>query len=172
MAWTPTETLLGTHAEMATFSHTIEYYTEEAGDPTAVPPTTGSITYYSVRIIPQQTNPYTVSISGATISGYYRGIFNDGLTTRDSVGNITTITTLGSNASVWDAVNRSKVHEVIGFDPDMTRSRTFTYLAEAYNPLLPNTVIASQTYTILCEDKNWTPGMLSLKELVSYASNN
>ncbi len=123
-------------------------------------------------IIPQETNPSSVSISGATLSGSYRGIFNDGLTTRDSKGNITTITTLGSNASVWDAVNRSNVHEVIGFDPDMTRSRTFSYVAQAYSPLTPNTIIASQTYTVLCQDRNWTPGMLSLKELVSYASNN
>lgn len=172
MPWTPTDTLLGTYAEMASFSHTIQYYTEEAGDPTAVPPTTGTITYYSVRLISQETNPSTISISGATISGYYRGIFNDGLTTRDRKGNITTITTLGSNASVWDAVNRSNVHEVIGFDPDMTRSRTFSYVAQAYSPLAPNTIIASQTYTVLCQDRNWTPGMMSLKELVSYASNN
>ncbi len=170
--WEPVNTLLGTYAEMASFSHTIEYYTEEEGDPTATPPTSGSRTYYSVRIIPQETNPSSVSVSGATLSGFYRGIFNDGLTTRDSKGNITTITTLGSNASVWDAVNRSNLHEVIGFDPDMTRSRTFSYVAQAYNPLTPNTIIASQTYTVLCQDRNWTPGMLSLKELVSYASNN
>lgn len=172
MPWTPTTPLLGTYAEMASLSHTLEYYTEDGGDPLADPPTTGTTTYYSVKITPQEVNPYTISISGPTISGYYRGIFNDGLTTRDQQGNITTITTLGSNASVWDAVNRSKVHEVIGFDPDMTRSRTFTYLAEAYNPLNPTVIVASQTYTILCQDRNWTPGMLSLKELVSYASNN
>ena len=170
--WEPVNTLLGTHAEMASFSHTIEYYTESEGDPTAEPPTSGGRTYYSVRIVPQESNPSSVNISGATLSGFYRGIFNDGLTTRDSKGNITTITTLASNASVWEAVNRSKVHEVVGFDPDMTRSRTFSYVAHAYDPLTPNTIIASQTYTVLCQDRNWTPGMLSLKELVSYASNN
>ena len=170
--WEPVNTLLGTYAEMTSFSHTIEYYTEEEGDPTASSPTSGGRTYYSVRIIPQETNPSSISISGAILSGFYRGIFNDGLTTRDSKGNITTITTLGSNASVWDAVNRSNVHEVIGFDPDMTRSRTFSYVAQAYSPLTPNTIMASQTYTVLCEDRNWTPGMLSLKELVTYASNN
>lgn len=170
--WEPANTLLGTYAEMASLSHTVQYYTETEGDPNAVPPTSGSRTYYSVRLIPQETNPSTISISGATISGYYRGIFNDGLTTRDRKGNITTITTLGSNASVWDAVNRSNVHEVIGFDPDMTRSRTFTYLAQAYDPLSPNVVISSQNYTVLCQDRNWTPGMLALKELVNYARNN
>jgi hypothetical protein len=170
--WEPANTLLGTYAEMASLSHTVEYYTEEEGNPNATPPTSGSRTYYSVRIIPQETNPSTINISAATISGYYRGIFNDGLTTRDQKGNITTITTFGSNASVWDAVDRPNVHEVIGFDPDMTRSRTFSYLAEAYNPLNPNVVISSQTYTVLCQDRNWTPGMMALKELVSYASNN
>jgi hypothetical protein len=172
MPWTPTDTTLGTYAELASLSHTIQYYIETAGDPNAIPPTTGTTTYYSVKITPQQINPNTIVISGNTISGFYRGIFNDSLTTRDSSNNLTTITTLGSNASVWDAVNRSKVYEVIGFEADTTRSRTFTYLAEAYNALTPNTIIASQIYTILCEDKNWTPGMLSLKELVTYASNN
>ena len=170
--WEPVNTLLGTYAELASFSQTVQYYTEDAGDPNATPPTSASRTYYSVRLTAQQTNPNTINISGPTISGYYKGIFNDGLTTRDRKGNITTITTLGSNASVWDAVNRANVHEVVGFDPDMTRSRIFSYLAEAYNPSNPNVVLASQVYTILCEDRNWTPGMMSLKELVSYSSNN
>ena len=43
--WEPVNTLLGTYAEMASFSHTIEYYTETEGDPTATPPTAGSRTY-------------------------------------------------------------------------------------------------------------------------------
>ncbi len=176
MAWVPSTTLLGTYAELASFTHNIEYYVEgAAGDPLAIPPVpAGDNTYYNVRIIPQQTNPNTVTFTAGNpgiISGYYRGIFNDSLTTRAPDGNLTTITTLGEpQGSVFTKVNRSSVYEVISFKADTTRSRTFTYLAEAYDPLFPNTVIASQTYTILAQDTNWTPGQLALKELVSYAS--
>jgi hypothetical protein len=174
--WVPSDTLLGTHAELASFSHTVEYYVEgAAGDPDAVPPVeAGEPTYYDVRLIPQETNPNTIIFTAGnpgTISGYYKGIFNDSLTTRAKDGSFTTITTLGSNAGVFDAVNRSNVYEVISFKADTTRSRTFTYLAQAYDPLFPNTIVASQTYTVLAEDKNWTPGLINLKELVTYASN-
>jgi len=173
--WVPTETLLGTHAELASFSHTVQYYVEgAAGDPLAIPPVeAGAPTYYNVRIIPQETNPNSITFAAGnpgTVGGYYKGIFNDSLTTRAEDGSFTTITTLGENAGVFDAVSRSNVYQVISFKADTTRSRTFTYLAEAYDPLVPNTVVASQTYTILAQDLNWTPGMLNLKELVSYAS--
>ena len=174
--WVPSDTLLGTHAELASFSHTVEYYVEgTAGDPDADPPVeAGEPTYYDVRLIPQETNPNTIIFTAGnpgTISGYYKGIFNDSLTTRAKDGSFTTITTLGSNAGVFDAVNRSNTYEVISFKADTTRSKTFTYLAQAYDPLFPNTIVASQTYTVLAEDKNWTPGLINLKELVTYASN-
>lgn len=176
MAWVPSETLLGTHAELASFTHNIQYFVEGApGDPLAIPPVpAGENTYYNVRIIPQQTNPNTVIFTAGNpgvISGYYKGIFNDSLTTRSPEGSFTTITTLGvPEGSVFTKVNRNNVYEVISFKADTTRSRTLTYLAEAYDPLFPNTVVASQMYSILAQDLNWTPGQLALKELVSYAS--
>jgi hypothetical protein len=104
------------------------------------------------------------------IAGYYKGIFNDQLTTRNQDGTFTTITTLGApEGSVWDKVDRNKLAQVISFKADTTRSRTFTYLAEALDTD-GTTVLASQTYTILARDLNWTPGLVSLKELVAYAS--
>ena len=173
--WTPEESLLGTHAELESFSHNIRYYVEgEAGDPLAVPPVTaGEDVYYDVRITPQQSNPNTVSFTTGEpgiISGFYKGIFNDSLTTRSPDGQLTTITTLGvPEGSVFSKVNRTNVHEVISFKADTTRSRTLTYLAEA---LAEDgvTVVASKVYTILAQDRNWTPGLIALKELVSYAS--
>lgn len=176
MAWTPTETLLGSHAELENFSHAIQYYTEEAGavDPVTGLPGSSTQTYYAVRIIPQQENPNTVIFASgitATISGYYKGIFNDTLKTRDADGNFTTVTTLEAGGGVFDKVDRTKVYEVISFKADTTRKRVFTYLAEAYdnNPLSPTylSTIASQLYTINAQDLNWTPGMISLKELVN-----
>ena len=171
--WTPSDTLLGTHAELETFSHSIQYYIEgAAGNPEAIPPEpAGENVYYEVRITPQQSNPETVTFTTGDpgiISGYYKGIFNDSLTTRAPDGTLTTITTLGApEGSVFSKVIRDNVYEVISFKADTTRSRTLTYLAEA---LEDGEVIASQVYTILAQDTNWTPGLISLKELVSYAS--
>jgi len=178
MPWTPTETLLGTHAELESFTHNIQYYEEgAAGDPLAIPPVpAGENTYYTIRITPQQVNPNTILFTvgnPGVISGFYKGIFNDSLSTRNESGTITIITTLGApEGSVFEKVNRVGLSEVVSFKADTTRSRTFTYLAEAYNPLFPNTIVASQTYTILAQDLNWTPGQLNLKELISDASGN
>lgn len=171
--WNPTDTLLGTHAELESFSHSIEYYVEgAAGDPLAEPPVpAGENTYYPVRITPQQTNPDTVSFTTGNpgvVSGFFKGIFNDSLTTRAPDGTLTTITTLSApEGSVFTKVSRDNVYEVISFKADTTRSRTLTYLAEALDG---DTVIASQVYTILAQDTNWSPGQSALKELVSYAS--
>jgi hypothetical protein len=182
MPWTPEETLLGTHAELENFAHSIQYYEPgESGDPEAVPPVeAGEDIYYTVRIIPQEVNPNTVTFSvgdPGVISGFYKGIFNDSLTTRNESGNITTITTLGApEGSVFTKVNRVGLSEVISFKADTTRSRTFTYVAEAFdnNPISPTylDIIATNVYTILAQDRNWTPGQLNLKELVSNASGN
>lgn len=175
MPWTPEETLLGTHGELQNFSHAIQYYEAgAAGDPEAIPPVpAGEDTYYNVRITPQQVNPNTVIFTQGNpgiVSGFYKGIFNDSLTTRSETGVITTITTLGApEGSVFEKVNRNGLSEVISFKADTTRSRTFTYLAEALDG---ETVIASQVYTILAQDLNWTPGQINLKELVSNASGN
>ena len=177
MPWNPTETLLGTHAELENFSHSIQYYDEgAAGDPLAVPPVeAGEPVYYNVRITAQQFNPNTVEFTAGDpgiISGFYKGIFNDTLTTRNKDGSFNTITTLGDpEGSIWTKVDTTNLSQVISFKADTTRSRTLTYLAEAYDPLDPEVIVASQTYTILAQDRNWDPGKLALKELVSYASN-
>jgi hypothetical protein len=171
--WTPEDSLLGTHAELESFSHSIQYYIEgAAGDAEAIPPVpAGENVYYEVRITPQQNNPDTVTFTEGDpgiISGFYKGIFNDSLTTRSPDGTLTTITTLGEpEGSVFSKVNRDNLYEVISFKADTTRSRTLTYLAEALDG---ETVVASRVYTILAQDTNWTPGLIALKELVSYAS--
>lgn len=167
--WVPENTLLGTHAELATFTYTIQYYVPGTeGDPLADPPTSGTEdVYYPVRVTAQEVAS-TVDVTDDTISGYYKGIFNDTLVTRDFNNNFTTLTTLtGGEGGVFDKVNRDTLHEVISFKADTTRSRTFHYLAEAMDG---ETVIASQEYTILAQDRNWTPGKNNLKELVAYGS--
>jgi len=180
--WIPSVTLLGTHGELASFSHAIQFYVPGASaDATADPPVEAGVdVYYKIRITALDSNQSTVICTYPTpldpgvISGYYKGIFNDTLTTRAKDGTFTTLTTLGAGAGVFDTVNRDKVYEVISFKADTVRSKTFSYLAEAIDTTVGSPtysqVVASQTYTIKAEDKNWSPGLNNLKELVSYAS--
>lgn len=181
MPWVPEITLLGTHPELGEFTHEIEYY--DAGseaDPLADPPTeAGEDVYYNVRITAQESNPDTivftegiVGTSVASIGGYFKQAFNDSLTTKSEDGSITTITTLGEPVGgVFSKIDRNNLKQVISFKADTTRSRLFTYTATAYEVVDDEEVIVSTNeYTILLQDKNWTPGMMNLKELVSYAS--
>jgi hypothetical protein len=181
MPWVPEDTLLGTHPELGEFTHEIEYY--EPGteaDPLADPPVEGGEdVYYNVRITPQEGNPETiiftegiVETSVASIGGYFKQAFNDSLTTKSNDGVISTITTLEEPVGgVFSKVNRDSLTQVISFKADTTRSRLFTYTATAYEIIDDEeVVVATNEYTILLQDKNWTPGMMNLKELVSYAS--
>jgi hypothetical protein len=154
---------LGEHPELQNFSYSISYYEEDEAE---------ARTYYNVRITPQQPNGPTVTFTSGNpggISGYYKGIFNDSLTTLSNDLKLSTVTTLEApEGSVWTKVDRANLFQVISFTPDMTRERLLSYLAEALN--VNNTVRSSQVYTIYARDRNWTPGQQSLLELVSYAS--
>ena len=169
--WEPSNTLLGTHTESETFSHEVYYYTVEDGpiDPETGLPTPGEETYYAVRITSVEDNPNTISfITGnpATVGGHYGAVFNDQLTVRGYNNNFTTLHTL-TDGNVFEVVDLTSLHEVISYKADTTRTRTFHYLAEALDG---ETVIASENYTIVCQDLNWTPGKNALQGLVSYAS--
>ena len=158
MAWSPTATELGPHTELETFSHTITY---EETDPILL--TTVS---YSVRIIPVESLPSTVTISGATIAGYFKRVFNDTIKYKTFNKEIKTAVTDPDNGA-WDKVNNAEVYETLSFKADTSRSIIKHYNAEAYDPLFPNTVIASKSYTINIRDLNWTTGQNLLKDLVN-----
>jgi len=158
MAWSPTATELGPHTELETFSHTITY---EEIDPILL--TTVS---YSVRIIPVESLPSTVTISGATIAGYFKRVFNDTIKYKTFNKEIKTAVTDPDNGA-WDKVNNAEVYETLSFKADTSRSIIKHYNAEAYDPLFPNTVIASKSYTINIRDLNWTTGQNLLKDLVN-----
>jgi hypothetical protein len=178
MPWVPETSELGPYGELQNFSNSIQYYTEESG---AVDPVTGqsgasTIVYYNVRIIPEESKPDTVSITSgdpATISGYFKRVFNDQIQYRNFNNEIKTITT-DENNGAWDKLNlvKSDIKEISSFQPDSNRNIIKSYRAEAYSPQTPNIVISSATYTINIRDRNWTPGQLALKELVSYTISN
>lgn len=158
MAWLPTTTELGPHTELETFSHTITY---EETDPILF--TTIS---YSVRIIPVESLPSTVTIVGATIAGYFKRVFNDTIQYKTFNKDIKTAVTDPDNGA-WDKIDNAEVYETLSFKADPTRNTIRNYTAEAYDPLVPATVVASKSYTINIRDLNWSTGQTLLKELVN-----
>jgi hypothetical protein len=178
MPWLPQESNLGTHPELQTFGHSIQYYEEiETGVGTGDETGGGDveIVYYSVNITPQYQGSYpTLVITNglqASISGFFRGVFNDSLTILNKQGVLRTVSTLQPpEGSVWDKIDLPNLLQVISFKADTSRSRTLSYLAEAIDE--DGNVLTSNTYTILAQDLNWSPGQQNLRNLVLYASSN
>lgn len=169
--WTPTETLLGTHVELESFSHSITYI-EPAGeaDPLADPPVEATEEVrYNVRIVPQETNPATVSFTAGDpgiVAGYFKRVFNDTIQYKTFDKQIKTVVTDPDNGA-WDKVINSEVYETLSFKADASRNIIRNYTAQAYNPLFPAIVVASKSYTINIKDLNWTTGQTLLKQLVT-----
>jgi len=178
MPWLPQESNLGIHPELQNFGHSIQYYEEiQTGGGGEDDGSGGSveIVYYNVNITPQYQGSYpTVVITNglqAGISGFFRGVFNDSLTILNKQGVLKTVSTLQPpEGSVWDKIDMSNLLQVISFKADTTRSRTLSYLAEAVDD--EGNVLTSNTYTILAQDLNWSPGQQNLRNLVLYASSN
>jgi hypothetical protein len=176
MPWTPEESNLGTHPELQNFGHSIQYYEEiETGGGTEGGTGTVERIYYPVNITPQYQGSYpTLIITNglqASISGFFRGVFNDSLTILNKQGILRTFSTLQPpEGSVWDKIDRPNLLQVISFKADTSRSRTLTYLAKAIDE--DGNVLTSNIYTILAQDLNWSPGQQNLRELVTYASSN
>lgn len=131
---------------------------------------------YFVRILPQQSNPDSVvivsDVENGSISGFFRHTFNDTIQYLAQNGDIKTINTLTPPAGgAWLKVDLDDVSEVVSFKADVTRERELNYIAEAYDSEDPDKeTLFTNEYTIFVRDLNWTPGQLSLKEALSYAS--
>jgi hypothetical protein len=171
MAWSPETTELGPHAEYETFSHSITYTIPgSAADPLAIPPTEATAEVrYNVRIVPQEANPATVSFTASDpgiISGYFKRVFNDTIQYKTFNKEIKTVVTDPDNGA-WDKVNNAEVYETLSFLADTSRSVIKNYTAQAYDPLVPAVVVASNSYTINIRDLNWTTGQNLLKDLVN-----
>ena len=162
MAWNPETTELGPYTELQSFSHTITY--------DEIDPILFTTISYSVRIIPTQSLPSTVTISGATIAGYFKRVFNDTIQYKTFGKEIKTAVTDTDNGA-WDKVTNSEVYETLSFKADTSRSIIRNYTAEAYdnNPVSPTylDVVASKSYTINIRDLNWSTGQNLLKQLVT-----
>jgi hypothetical protein len=173
--WTPSTTLLGTHIELETFSHSITYIEPAgAGDPLAVPPVDPTTEVrWTVRIIPLEANSPTVIFTTGDpgiVSGYFKRVFNDTIQYKTFDKKIVTAVTDPDNGA-WDKVVNSEVYEATSFKADTSRNIIKNYRAEAFNnnPLSPQylQIIATKDYTINIKDLNWTTGQTLLKQLVT-----
>ena len=158
--WNYIDIILGTHTQSQSFAYNIEYVIADE--------ILGNVNC-DVIVTALETNPSTVTISGSSISGYYGTMFDDTLTVRNEDNTFDTFTTFTSSSGIFDSVDRSTLSEVISFRPDRDRYRVFNYEANAYNA---DSLVATTTYQIILDDRNWTPGKNSLKELVQDASGN
>ena len=178
MPWTPSSSTLGTHAEMASFNYTIQYYEESGGGVDLITglPIPVVQTYYPVKITPNEVNPASIVFAygvSANVSGYFQRAFNDTLLVMNKDMTYTTVTTMESPVGdVFGKIDKNKLSEVVSYRPDMTRSKTFTYTATAYTDTTYVTQKATKTYTILLQDKNWTTGKLALQSMVAYTEAN
>lgn len=172
MPWTPTESLLNTVTEFQTFSNSVRYYEEVVGpggvDATTGEPTAGEITFVYYPVTITQASPkdtITTSIGDpATITGFYRYVYNDIVTYRDFNENI--VTKSGTaDLGTWEQINMDEVYQLIEFVPDGSRFRTFSYTASAKNT--DGSVRATTTYTINVSDQNWSNGAAALRNAVT-----
>jgi hypothetical protein len=173
--WTPTDTLLGTHIELETFSHSITYIEPAGeGDPLADPPVDATQEVrWTVRVIPLETNSPTVIFTTgdpAIVSGYFKRVFNDTIQYKTFDKRIVTAVTDPDNGA-WDKVINSEVYEATSFKADTSRNIIKNYRAEAFNndPASPHylEIVATKNYTINIKDLNWTTGQTLLKQLVT-----
>jgi len=139
MAWSPTDTNLGTYNELSDVSETITY--------------TDGGTSYTVTLTPQQTDPTTLTLSNddpATITGYYDNVFTDTIQYR-------TINDTFVDVTSFSDIDLDELSEMIYYVPESTTSRTYSYLATADGQ--------SKTYTITINN-DWDAGKFLLKSYV------
>jgi hypothetical protein len=152
MPWNPVSADLGSVNENTTFSHTITYEEED--------PVTLTMVSYPVTITANQVNPSSISIAGATLSGYYFDSFDNLITYRSIEGTFPVVTK-------FNQIQLDKLYGIISYKASTSQSKTFTYTATARNNL--NAVIATQVYSKVVSN-DWTSGKTSLQEYVGYGS--
>ena len=170
--WSPSSSLLGTVSEFQNFSYSIRYYEETIGAPTlnldgTTTPGLTTRDYYPVVITqanPQMTISSTsVAADPATISGYFKYVFNDVITYRDFNENIKILQGT-PNIGTWELFNINDCYQFVEFSPDDSRFRQFTFTATAKN--LDGTIRATTVYTINVSDQNWSSGSDALKNAI------
>ena len=147
MAWTPSETDLGSVNENVNISHTFTYVDD------------GDMTEYPVTVTAVETNPVTISVSGDSITGYYTDSFDNTITYRTESGDFPVV-------SKFSEIDLTELDQMISYKASTVLSKIFTYTATAKDG---DTVVASQTYTKTVTN-DWTEGKTNLQTFVGYTA--
>ena len=147
MAWTPSETDLGSVNENVNISHTFTYVDD------------GDMTEYPVTVTAVETNPVTISVSGDSITGYYTDSFDNTITYRTESGEFPVV-------SKFSEIDLTQLDQMISYKASTVLSKIFTYTATAKDG---DTVVASQTYTKTVTN-DWTEGKTNLQTFVGYTA--
>lgn len=136
----PSNSNLNQLDEFTNLSHTITY-TDLLG------------VSYPVTITVVDPNP-TVTVSGATISGYYTESFTNDIQYK-------TLPTTFTNVEKFSEIDLSKFDELIYYKADTTPYKDYTYIASANGE--------SKTYTVTVTN-NWTNGRDELLRYMKLSS--
>ena len=147
MAWTPSDTDLGSVNENVNISHSFTYIDDVDS------------TEYPVTVTAAETNPSTISISENTLSGYYTDSFDNTITYRTQDGQFPVVTK-------FNQIDLDKLYQMISYKASTVTSKTFTYTATAKDG---DTVVATETYTKTVTN-DWTEGKNSLQTFVGYTT--
>jgi len=147
MAWTPSETDLGSVNENVNISHSFTYVDDL------------DMTEYPVTITAVEVNPATIIISGNSITGYYTDSFDNTITYRTQDGQFPVVTK-------FNQIDLDKLYQMISYKASTVLSKTFTYTATAKDG---DTVVATETYTKTVTN-DWTEGKNNLQTFVGYTT--
>ena len=139
MAWTPTNTALGSIDENTAISYTPTYIDDI------------DLTSLLVTITATESHP-TIAV-GTSISGYYANSFDYGITYKN-------INRQMVNTTKFSYI--TDPYEIINYSPNMSTSKIFTYIATATRTVNNvTTVVSTQTYEVTVNN-NWDSGKTNL----------
>lgn len=134
--------------EYAAFSHSVTY-TDDL-DPTGI---------YTVVLVPSETNPENIFISGNNVSGYYSDVFDMFVKYKTKAVPNEYIT-----VNNFRKIDLEKLEQIIQYKPDTTPKKTFTYTANVYKQ---GALVDSKIFT-KDVNNNWD---LNKELLLRYLSN-
>ena len=106
---------------------------------------------YTVVVVPNETNPETVYISGNNISGYYTNVFDMFVKYKTKVAPNKIQTNEFLTVNNFRQIDLDKLEQVVQYKPDTTPSKNYTYTMNVY---LGQTLVTSQIFTQTINN-NW-----------------
>jgi hypothetical protein len=106
---------------------------------------------YTVVVVPNETNPETVYISGNNISGYYTNVFDMFVKYKTKVSPTSKQANEFLTVNNFRSIDLDKLEQVVEYKPDRTASKNYTYTMNVY---LGQNFVTSQVFTQTINN-NW-----------------